>query len=292
MGAGRWIGKTVGKAGGTVIGGAVKLGGKALKQKWIEEAGDSVKTASAAALENAGQFVDGAVQGTYGLVKKDEHYQQQGLADLKDSAGKTIKGIGGTIKYTAGNAAEVVKGAAAGDKDQALNGLKNIGKVAVVTTFAIGVIDLVDGADIAEAEEIDTRNDHLSGYEHPETGVPFVEKTVELPGGDRIEGTFPVFDSEFRVVIAEELYWQSDDIHFAVANETLHEAIEKNPGLADELGLNTADKQALAAGDTPPGYVWHHSEEPGTLELIDKEVHHQTGHTGGRELWGGGAEYR
>jgi hypothetical protein len=294
----RSIGKGLGTVGGGLIGGTVKVAGKAVGRKWgeagqwLEDVGDSVQFASKSALENAGQFMDGAVQSTYGIIKKDEFYTQKGLQDLKDSTGRTVKGIGSAIKYTVNNAGIAYKGFKNGDKEQVLNGLKNIGKVVAVSGLAIGIVDVADGADLVEAEEIETRNDHLNGIEHPETGVLFVEKTVELPDGEVIKGTFPVFESKFNVVIAEELYLESDQVHFNIANETLYQAIQNDPNLAHELGLSQADVQALANGQTPEGYTWHHHEEPGLLQLVDEEVHHNTGHTGGRELWGGGAEFR
>ena len=294
----RNIGKGIGTVGGGLIGGSVKVVGKAVGSKWkgtgewLEDVGDSVQSASKIALDNAGQFVDGAVQGTYGAIKKDEYYKQKGLNDLKDSTGKTIKGIGSTLKYTANNAGSTYKGFRSGDKEQAIKGLKNLGKVVAVSGLAIGVVDLVDGADIIEAEEIETRNDHLSGYEHPETGVPFVEKTVDLPNGQVVEGTFPVFDETFNVMIAEELYLEGDDVHFEVANDTLYQAIIENPDLANELGFSQAEVQGLANGQTPEGYTWHHNEEPGLLQLVDEESHAQTAHTGGRAIWGGGSENR
>jgi len=294
----RNIGKGIGTVGGGLIGGSVKVVGKAVGSKWkgtgewLEDVGDSVQSASKIALDNAGQFVDGAVQGTYGAIKKDEYYKQKGLNDLKDSTGKTIKGIGSTLKYTANNAGSTYKGFTSGDKEQAIKGLKNLGKVVAVSGLAIGVVDLVDGADIIEAEEIETRNDHLSGYEHPETGVPFVEKTVDLPNGQVVEGTFPVFDETFNVMIAEELYLEGDDVHFEVANDTLYQAIIENPDLANELGFSQAEVQGLANGQTPEGYTWHHNEEPGLLQLVDEESHAQTAHTGGRAIWGGGSENR
>jgi hypothetical protein len=294
----RSIGKGLGTVGGGLIGGTVKVAGKAVGRKWgeagqwLEDVGASVQSASKSALENAGWFIDGAVQSTYGIIKKDEFYTQKGLQDLKDSTGRTVKGIGSVIKYTANNAGITYKGFKSGDKEQVLNGLKNIGKVVAVSGLAIGIADVADGADLVEAEEIETRNDHLNGYEHPDTGVLFVEKTVELPDGEVIKGTFPVFESKFNVVIAEELYLESDQVHFNVANEILYQAIQDNPNLAHELGLSQDDVQALANGQTPEGYTWHHHEEPGLLQLVDEEVHHNTGHTGGRELWGGVAEFR
>lgn len=294
----RTIGKGVGTVGGGLIGGTVKVAGKAVGSKWkgsgewLEDVGENVQSASKIALENAGQFVDGAVKGTYGAIKKDENYKQKGLDDLKDSTGKTVKGIGIALKYTVNNVGTTYKGFSTGDKEQAIKGLKNLGKVVAVSSLAIGVVDLVDGTDIVEAEEIETRNDHLNGYEHPETGVPFVEKTVGLPNGQVVEGTFPVFDETFNIMIAEELYLVSDDVQFEVANDTLYQAISENPYLANELGFSQADVQGLANGQTPEGYTWHHSEEPGLLQLIDEETHAQTAHTGGRAIWGGGSENR
>jgi hypothetical protein len=298
VGVFRKVGKGLGTVGGGIIGGTVKLTGKAVGSKWketgewIEDVGESVQSASKIALDNAGQFVDGAVQGTYGVIKKDDHYKQKGLNDLKDSTGRTIKGVGSALKYTINNAGTTYQGFRSGDKEQAIKGLKNIGKVVAVSGLAIGVVDLVDGADGAEAEALETRNDHLNGYVHPETGVPFVEKTVELPNEQVVEGTFPVFDSTFNVIIAEDLYLESDDVHFGVANDTLYQAIVENPNLANELGFSTADVQALANGQTPEGYTWHHNEESGLIQLVDEETHAQTAHTGGRAIWGGGSEHR
>lgn len=298
MGVLRSIGKGIGTVGGGLIGGTVKVTGKAVGTKWkgtgewIEEVGESVQSASKIALDNAGQFVEGAVQGTYGVIKKDEHYKQKGFNDLKDSTGKTIKGMGSALKYTVHNVGTTYKGFTSGDKEQTIRGLKNLGKVVVVSSLAIGVVDVIDGADIVEGEELETRNDHLNGYEHPETGVPFVDKVVELPNGQVVEGTFPVFDSNFNVVIAEELYLESDDVHFGLANDTLYQAITEDTNLANELGLAQADIQALANGQTPAGYTWHHNEEVGVLQLVNEETHDQTGHTGGRSIWGGGSDHR
>ena len=298
MGVFRLIGKGIGTVGGGLIGGTVKVAGKAVGTKWkgtgewLEDVGDSVQSASKVALDSAGQFVDGAVQGTYGAIKKDEYYKQKGLSDLKDSTGKTVQGIGSALKYTASNAGTTYNGFKSGNNEQAIKGLKNLGKVVAVSGLAIGVLDVIDGADIVEAEELDTINDDLNGYEHPETGIPFAEKIVDLPNGEVIEGTFPVFDSDFSVVIAEDLYLESDATQFNVANDTLYQAIQGDPNLANELGLSQADVHALANGQTPDDYTWHHNEEPGVLQLVDEETHDQTAHTGGRSIWGGGSEYR
>jgi hypothetical protein len=292
----------LGKMANTVVGGTVKGGvklvSKAVSMKnekvgsYIDELGTSVIDASKAAVDSAGQFADGAVRTGYGAWKKNDAMKQQGWNDIKDSSGRTISGIGNSVKYTFHNGKAVVTGIRTKDREQLVSGLKNLGKVAAVTTFAVGVIDIVDGPDVAGAEGIETRNDHLLGMEHAETGVFFEAKAVELPSGEIVEGTFPVFESKFSVVLTEDVYLNSDSFHFSAANETLYESIQQNPQLAPELGLTPEEIEGLSHNITPEGYVWHHSEEPGVLQLVDEEIHHNTGHTGGRELWGGGAENR
>lgn len=292
MGIGRITGKGAGWAAGSLLGGAVKLAGKAAKQDWLEEAGTSVKKASTTALETAGQFIDGGVGLTAGAIRKDAEQKKRGMDDVKESAGRTAKGVVGTVKYSAVNAADVVKGTASGNREQAISGLKNLGKVAVTATVAVGVIDLMDGLDQAEAETIETRNDHLNGVDHAGTGVPFVEKTIELPDGQVVEGTFPVFSPVFEVQISEASYLQSDAAHFGAGNEALYAEIVRDPDVGAQMGFGPEEVGQLSMGETPDGYTWHHSEEPGLLQLVEQETHHETGHTGGRELWGGGETYR
>lgn len=316
MGIGKGLGKFVGTVGGGLIGGAVKLTGKAVGTKfdktgeWIEEIGDGVKGASVKALSNAGQFVDGTVRTTVGYVKDDELQKAEGKADLKESVVSTAKGIGSTVKYTASGVGESYKGLRNGDKEQAINGLKNVGKVVAVSALAIGVLDVIDGADDVSAAEIsdnsatalaieegdiqviETTNDDLAGDVHPETGVPFESKVVALPDGTVVEGVFPVFESDYSAHLAQVDYEASDATQFELANEQLDLAIVENPDLADEIGLTDTDINRLALGETPEGFTWHHSENPGELQLVDTEIHSQTAHEGGRALWGGGTAAR
>jgi hypothetical protein len=260
--------------------------------KYIGEVGNVVVDASKNAVDSVTQFGDGAIHTGYGYIKKDEYHKQQGLYNLKDSTGRTIKGIGTGIKCTVKSAGVTINGLRTNDREQLIKGLKDLGKVAAVTTFAVGIVDIVDGADSVVAQEIETRNDHLAGSTHLETGVPFETKVIETPSGELVEGSFPVFESQFSVVLAEEMYLESDNTHFKIANETLYQSIFENPNLANQLDLSPADVESLSQNVAPAGYDWHHHEIPGVLQLVDEEVHQNTGHTGGREVWGGGSEYR
>ncbi|MFC5559855.1 HNH endonuclease [Ureibacillus thermophilus] len=141
-----------------------------------------------------------------------------------------------------------------------------------------------------EIIRIETINDHLEGTVHPETGVPFEVKVIELPDGTIIEGVFPQFDSVFDVQLPENMYLDTDYQQFSYANEQLKEAIQHNPELAKQF--NDLQLEQIKAGETPDGFTWHHSEEVGKLQLVDERIHALTGHTGGRTIWGGGSLYR
>jgi DNase/tRNase domain of colicin-like bacteriocin len=294
----RKLGKVVNITVGEAAKGGVNLISRGVSTKneeigkYIGEVGNCVVDASKGAVDSIAQFSDGAVRSGYGVVKKDEYQKQRGFHDLKDSTGRTIKGMGSSIKYTVKSAGITVRGLKNQDREQVIDGLKNLGKVAAVTTFAVGVIDIVDGTDSAEAESIETRNDHLNGNDHAETGIPFKEQTVELLSGEVYTGTFPIFESDFSVILTEDVYLATDTTHFSIANETLYQSIQENPELVDKLALSPLEVEELKLGHTPDGYVWHHAEQPGVLQLVDEEVHQNTGHTGGREVWGGGSEYR
>lgn len=113
-----------------------------------------------------------------------------------------------------------------------------------------------------------------------------------MPNGDVFEGNSPVFDSPFSVNLVEEMYLESDKVQFHIANDTLYQSIQENPSLAKVLDLSPSEVQALQHNITPEGYVWHHNQQPGVLQLVDEETHQHTHHIGGRELWGGGSECR
>ena len=138
--------------------------------------------------------------------------------------------------------------------------------------------------------EIHTRNEQLEGKEHPVTGVPFERKTVKDADGNEVTGVFPVFDSMYDVQLPEDLYKASDKEQFAECNKQLKEAIEKDPELAKKFTPEQLEQ--IKNGDTPDGYVWHHNEETGKMQLVDLDVHKKTGHTGGKTIWGGGNENR
>ncbi|WP_053066898.1 HNH endonuclease [Archangium gephyra] len=102
---------------------------------------------------------------------------------------------------------------------------------------------------------------------------------------------FPRFDTRFETLL--------DDIHigsgrpaqhFRAANTRLAQAIKADPALARQLGLGPADVELLLVSDAPPqGYLWHHHQDVGRMQLIERAFHKLSlPHTGGMAIWGGG----
>ncbi|EDY52439.1 YD repeat-containing protein [Streptomyces clavuligerus] len=91
------------------------------------------------------------------------------------------------------------------------------------------------------------RNGKLAGSVHPNTGVPF-----DAQG-------FPDF-SAWR-------HPQVPDVRIQLTGSRSRDFRLAN--------------QAAGLPSTPTGYTWHHHQDRGLMQLIDRQVHADTGHTGG-----------
>lgn len=307
----RGVGKFAGKAAGFVVGKPIQFVGELTGVEIIEDIGKGVRNASEFAGDTVGQVAAGAVDTVSGIINDDSTKRDKGFGEMGTAVTRTAKGVVVTAKNTIQNGGDVIVGMIDGDNDRVKKGATSLVKTVAIGALAVGVVDFidgVDGADTAEAADtthtninnldleesvrIETANDHLVGSEHPETGVPFTDRTVELPNGQDITGVFPSFNVEYEVNIDESLYLQTDYVQFSYANQELYDHIQAEPELADVLGLSSREIAGLSHGDTPDGFTWHHNEEPGVLQLVNQDIHANTAHTGGRELWGGGSDYR
>lgn len=305
-------GKLIGKASGLITGEPIKFIGKKLNNEYIQEIGESVKKASECTGKTLGNVADGTWNTASGSFNKDDGKKDKGINELKETFSQTAKGVGNSLKETYTKSKDVVQGIKENDKEKVINGAKGIGKTVAVATIAVGVLDVLDVIDVdgnetinhVQAEEIDsgesltldnsqlieTRNDSLVGEEHPVTDVPFEEKNITLPSGESIQGIFPDFEEEYSIQMPESMYLENDNAHFFYANHSLAEYINQNPEFASHFSNSQIEQ--IYSNQTPDGYTWHHSEEPGKLELVNSEIHEKTAHTGGREIWGGGMENR
>jgi hypothetical protein len=105
-----------------------------------------------------------------------------------------------------------------------------------------------------------------------------------------VRGVFPKFKSFFDVKLPRNLYLKSDYIQFNECMTQLKRMIEKNPKFSKRFSHEQLKQ--IRNGDIPDGYVWHHNEKTGIIQLIEKRFHNSCRHTGGRYIWGGGSAYR
>lgn len=118
-----------------------------------------------------------------------------------------------------------------------------------------------------------------------ENGVPYERKTIEI-NGVKIEGVFPKFESVFDTQLDPDNY--KSKAYAKECNAKLKEAIENDPELRSKF--TPEQIKDIEEGRTPTGYVWHHNEEPGKMQLVKREDHDRAiggaAHTGGNSLWG------
>jgi hypothetical protein len=282
-----------GDIAGQVIGTPVSLIGQKMDSPFVDDLGKSLHGATKFSSDLFGQLGQGTWKTTHGLVTRNKADLYEGIGEYTNAAGRTVKAVYKTSTYTLKNSAAVINGVYNKDYDKALAGIKGVGKVVMVGAVAITVFDLVDGDDVSAAEDGDflmTPNSHLDGQLHPETGVPYEAQSVVLENGNEVVGVFPVFDAVAEVELPTDMYESSDYQHFTYANSQLLEAVSNDSGLASQF--TTEQLQQIYAGETPDGYTWHHHEQLGRLELVDEEIHAKSGHSGGRSIWGGGADAR
>ena len=118
-------------------------------------------------------------------------------------------------------------------------------------------------------------------------GVPYERKRIEY-NGVKIEGVFPIFNSVFDTKLDEKDYKSSNGKQFSECNKKLKETIENDSELREQFTDEQLDD--IENGRTPRGYTWHHSEEPGKMQLVKTEDHDKriggAAHTGGNSIWG------
>ncbi len=137
---------------------------------------------------------------------------------------------------------------------------------------------------------IPTINEGLAGQTYPETKVEYQKRSFLLDG-ERVEGVFPKFDSKFDTMLPKEFRNASDTEQFQHCTQQLQKQIEGNPEFAT---LFTPRQLEQIQNGEPriSGLTWHHNETPGKMQLVDAVDHSVCRHTGGRSIWGGGADCR
>jgi hypothetical protein len=152
--------KKLGVFGGTLVGGAIggtiSVVGQVVGSEFIEEIGEGVFKSTVATGKILGETASGAFDLVDGIITSDKSKIDEGFEDIGGAAMKTVKGIGNGIGNTIKSGGSLIVGALEGDGDKFSESAKSLIKNVAIGTFAIGVIDVLDGGliDSYDADDV------------------------------------------------------------------------------------------------------------------------------------------
>jgi hypothetical protein len=149
------LGSFAGEAAGLVLGGTVRVVGELTGSNFIKEIGDGVESATKFAGKTAGELASGTWDIAAGIITQDERQLDEGFNDVGGAVSSTARGIGGMVVNVVENGSNVVKGITNDDSTMLKDGAKGLIYTAAVGALAIGIIDVIDGADVAHAETVE-----------------------------------------------------------------------------------------------------------------------------------------
>ena len=64
----------------------------------------------------------------------------------------------------------------------------------------------------------------------------------------------------------------------------LYTKIQKNKKVA--IKFTRREILPFKLGETPSKYTWHHHQDKGVMQLVDRQIHESVRHDGGYSIWG------
>lgn len=176
---------------------------------------------------------------------------------------------------------------------------ENMAEILATAKTADNLGEALDNAADASktVDKVDTVADTVKHYPHKATtyeqykgqeiaGVKYDSKNIDYSTGESFEAVFPIFNSKFDFKLNPENFKSTASVHKAKANEALKEMVENDKNFAKQFSKKQLKQ--IKNGELPKEFVWHHSEDEGLLQLVDRATHEQAKHTGGMSLWGRG----
>ncbi|MDO4450315.1 MAG: hypothetical protein Q4B79_05075 [Moraxella sp.] len=155
-----------GQGAGFVLGGAIKAVGHATDSNFIKEVGSGVENSMTYTGVVLGNVADGIADVVDGIACQDERKVGQGFSNLGNTAVDVGSQMVNTVATVAKESVNTVGCIVDGDLDGAKESVKHLGKVAVVSTLAIGIVDVVDSI---EDTEMQTDNPQYLTIDNPNT---------------------------------------------------------------------------------------------------------------------------
>lgn len=134
-----------------------------------------------------------------------------------------------------------------------------------------------------------TINQFYEGKLFPGTNIVFERKKLDLSDGRHIIGVFPKFESYVDIQLPDECIKASFNKQKIYLSKQLKKMTETRDGRKKLKKIfNKEQIKEIRQGIIPSGFVWHHNETEGLMQLVDEKVHAKVRHTGGMSIWGVG----
>lgn len=95
---------------------------------------------------------------------------------------------------------------------------------------------------------------------------------------------FPCFKAIATITLDKSLYKKNRSVHFYHANKLLYAKIQRYKSIASKF--TRREIMSFSLGETPAKYTWHHHQDKGVMQLVDREIHEAVSHDGGYSIWG------
>lgn len=91
---------------------------------------------------------------------------------------------------------------------------------------------------------------------------------------------FPEFYSYATIKLPRKMLHKEREEHKYYASKALY----RNKRLIKRF--NITEQKYFREGKTPKKYTWHHHQDTGVMQLVDRNIHADTPHKGGYSIWG------
>ena len=165
MGFFRDLGHTLGQVAGAVVAGPVYLAGELVDSDFIKEVANTACNATIHTGDLLGIFAEGTGKCVSGIYHQNGKEVGEGLGQILDNSINTVVGLGKGIVHIADQGLTTAGAIVNGDTETAIKAGKELAKVALVSTLAIGIGDVIGNiidtdADADDYELVENEGTH------------------------------------------------------------------------------------------------------------------------------------
>lgn len=164
MGILKELGHTLGTVVGAVATAPIYLAGELVDSDFIRDVADAAHKVTVHTGDLLGDIAEGTGKCVIGLANQDGRAIEDGFGQVVGAGVSTAIGMGKGAVQVVSQGYATASAIAKGDTETAIKTGKELAKVALVSTLAIGIADVIDGVidvgDVDEYELVENENTH------------------------------------------------------------------------------------------------------------------------------------